>query len=285
MLNYNGEAGDSHCHGDDSSEDPTPRKRTRRAIVLSDNDEEKGGVPNVKSEDFTGDPSALSLGVLTIDVASSQAVAQAPTTRSEVAAPLKAETKGRPKAGDYDTATRSILQTAIEIYCAILLNDNLFPSGLKELEWAQGVWTLACSHHAVQVEHDASLLKLVSALYCSSCRVSALSQIKARSTHLRGQFKAKARPIVATTFALETSADKNTQEKNRALVSELKQDSSFIFRVSRHPDFIVRKLTHCLPRLAALLLTTIQVFIPTQPSNNLSTKSYSRTKATMASAG
>ncbi|KAF8133435.1 hypothetical protein EV363DRAFT_1083436, partial [Boletus edulis] len=109
------------------------------------------------------------------------------------------------KASDYDIVTHSVLQVAIEIYCAILLNDDLFPSGSKELEWVKGVWMFACSHHAVQLEHDGTLLKLVSA-YCLN-------------THLQGQFKVRACPIVATMFRFETSADKDMQEKNCALIT------------------------------------------------------------------
>lgn len=80
-------------------DDPTPKKRIR-----------KGGVIDDKNEMRAGDE-----------------------TTKDVTPALK----GRPKAGDYDTGIRSILQTAISIYCAILLGDDPFPSRLQELEWAQ----------------------------------------------------------------------------------------------------------------------------------------------------
>ncbi|KAI5983668.1 hypothetical protein EDD15DRAFT_2139840, partial [Pisolithus albus] len=110
---------------------------------------------------------------------------------------------------------RAILETAIEIYCAILLTENPFPTSVQEVDWAKKAWSLACQHHSTKLAHDGGILRL----------------IMAQSTHIRGQFKTKARPIVATTFGFEMSADKGVQAKNRLLVGELKQDSAFIFRV------------------------------------------------------
>ncbi|KIK26764.1 hypothetical protein PISMIDRAFT_94290 [Pisolithus microcarpus 441] len=123
-------------------------------------------------------------------------------------------TKGRPKAADYDSDVRAVLETAIEIYCAILLMENPFPSSVQEVDWAKKAWTLACHHHNIKLTNDARILKL----------------IMARSMHICGQFKSRARPIVATSFGFEMSADKAVQTKNRLLVSELKEDSAFIFR-------------------------------------------------------
>ncbi|KAI5981381.1 hypothetical protein EDD15DRAFT_2137284, partial [Pisolithus albus] len=121
----------------------------------------------------------------------------------------------RPRAADYELDVRAVLETAIEIYCAILLMENPFPTSSQEVDWAKKAWTLAAHHHNTKLAHDGGILKLITA----------------RSTHIRGQFKSRARPIVATTFGFETSADKGVQTRNRLLVSELKQDSAFIFRV------------------------------------------------------
>ncbi|KAI6023529.1 hypothetical protein PISMIDRAFT_114802, partial [Pisolithus microcarpus 441] len=106
-----------------------------------------------------------------------------------------------------------ILKTAIEIYCAMLLMENPFPTSVHKVGWAKKAWTQACHHHNNKLAHDGGILKL----------------IMARSTHIRGQFKSKAHPIIVTTFGFETSADKGVQAKNCLLVSELKQDLAFIF--------------------------------------------------------
>ncbi|KAI6017732.1 hypothetical protein PISMIDRAFT_14852 [Pisolithus microcarpus 441] len=123
--------------------------------------------------------------------------------------------KGWPKAADYKLDVHTILETAIEIYCAILLMENPFPTSIQEVEWAKKAWTLAGHHHNTKLTHDGGILKLITA----------------RSMHIHGQFKSKAHPIVATTFGFETSAEKGVQMRNRLLVSELKQDSAFIFCV------------------------------------------------------
>ncbi|KAN0081508.1 hypothetical protein V8E55_009132 [Tylopilus felleus] len=122
--------------------------------------------------------------------------------------------KTRAKAGDYDRATRSVIETAIEIYCAMLLGNDPYPVPVKEIEWARAAWDEACHHHHVNTPHDPALLKLITARTC----------------HLRGQFKSKARPIVAAVYGFDTSADASAIGRNRALFQELKQDSAFIFR-------------------------------------------------------
>ncbi|KAI6116545.1 hypothetical protein EDD16DRAFT_1708415 [Pisolithus croceorrhizus] len=123
--------------------------------------------------------------------------------------------KGRPKAANYESDVRAILETAIEIYCVILLTENPFPTSVQEVDWVKKAWSLACQHHSTKLTHDGGILKL----------------IMARSTHICGQFKTKACPIVATTFGFEMSADKGVQAKNHLLIGELKQDSAFIFHV------------------------------------------------------
>ncbi|KAI6110745.1 hypothetical protein EDD17DRAFT_1449759, partial [Pisolithus thermaeus] len=106
-----------------------------------------------------------------------------------------------------------ILETATEIYCAMLLMENLFPTSVHEFSGAKKAWTQACHHHNNKLAYDGGILKL----------------IMAWSTHICGQFKLKAHPIVMTTFSCETSANKGVQAKNCLLVSELKQNLVFIF--------------------------------------------------------
>ncbi|KAF8431622.1 hypothetical protein L210DRAFT_3415747 [Boletus edulis BED1] len=128
--------------------------------------------------------------------------------------------KTRAKAADYDIGTRSIIQTAIGIYCATLLSNDPYAPPVKELEWAKAAWGLACDHHEVKTPHDAVVLKLITA----------------RTSHLRGQFKSKAHPAVAAVYGFDTTADANVVEHNRALFLKLKQDSAFIFRC--HGDIL-----------------------------------------------
>ncbi|KAI6040961.1 hypothetical protein EDC04DRAFT_2893519 [Pisolithus marmoratus] len=110
--------------------------------------------------------------------------------------------KGWPKAANYESDVQAILETAIEIYCVILLTENPFPTSVQEVDWAKKAWTLACHHHNTELTHDGGILKL----------------IMAWSTHICGQFKSKACPIVATSFGFKMSADKGVQTKNHLLV-------------------------------------------------------------------
>ncbi|KAI5987800.1 hypothetical protein EDC04DRAFT_2614668 [Pisolithus marmoratus] len=107
------------------------------------------------------------------------------------------------------------MSKAIEIYYAILLTENPFPTSVQEVDWAKKAWTLACHHHNTKLTHDGGILKL----------------IMAWSMHIHRQFKSKAHPIVATSFGFKMSANKGVQSKNCLLVGELKQDSAFIFHV------------------------------------------------------
>jgi hypothetical protein len=70
--------------------------------------------------------------------------------------------KTRAKAADYDAGTRSIIQSAIGLYCATLLCNDPYAQPVKELEWARAAWDKACRHHQVNIPHDAVVLKLVS---------------------------------------------------------------------------------------------------------------------------
>jgi hypothetical protein len=61
--------------------------------------------------------------------------------------------------------------------------------------------------------------------------ITSLYQITTRTSHLRGQFKSRARLVVAAVYGFDTSMDAEAIEHNRALFVELKWDSAFIFRV------------------------------------------------------
>ncbi|KAI6096075.1 hypothetical protein EDD16DRAFT_1528264 [Pisolithus croceorrhizus] len=100
--------------------------------------------------------------------------------------------KGWLKAADYDLDVHAILKTAIEIYCAILLMENPFPTSIQEVDWAKNAWSLAGNHHNIKLTHDGGILKLVRFHKYQDPLNSTTDQIVAQSTHLHGQFKSKA---------------------------------------------------------------------------------------------
>lgn len=66
----------------------------------------------------------------------------------------------RPKATDYDAATRRILDTAIEFYHADLLRLIPFPQPHTELKWAKDAWSMSCDFYGTTIKHDPNILKL-----------------------------------------------------------------------------------------------------------------------------
>ncbi|KAF8551357.1 hypothetical protein OG21DRAFT_1418164 [Imleria badia] len=101
---------------------------------------------------------------------------------------------------------------SIEIYCALLLSNDLYAPHPKETQWAKTAWGQACCHHEVDHLHDPALLKLITA----------------RTTHLRGQFKLRAQVVIASMYGFETGADHIAIENNHTLFLQLKKDLSFI---------------------------------------------------------
>ena len=71
--------------------------------------------------------------------------------------------KGQPKASNYDMPIRQVLETAIELYHTLLLTETPFPNAQQEVEWAKGVWDMACKYHKAKMSEgiDAALIKLV----------------------------------------------------------------------------------------------------------------------------
>ena len=119
----------------DLDEDPFPRKCVH-TMVLFDEDEPTGN-----------DHMALSL---------------------KITGGADHGSKTHAKAGDYDRATWSVIEMAIEIYCAMLLGNDPYPVPVKEIELVRAVWDEACHHHHVNTPHDPALLKLVRFLLSKS---------------------------------------------------------------------------------------------------------------------
>ncbi|KAF8129556.1 hypothetical protein EV363DRAFT_1168749 [Boletus edulis] len=141
-------------------------------------------------------------------------------------APGCEKTKNRPKAGDYDAATRWILETAIEFYHVLLLSEDPFPESHVETDWAKGAWDMSCQYYkSTDASLNPALIRLAS---------SFLRYITARSSNLRGQFKTKARSVIATSYGFEMGDGIATRERNRDLAAELKFKSAFTFR-ELHP--------------------------------------------------
>ena len=145
------------------SDQPKPRKRAH--VLFSDGDEMDGAFADALEHVQT----TVKVEAHQADAVHDDKPSSKPTTLSHVNLQLMPAgtsgigpgSKGRPKAGDYDAPTRQVLETAIELYHALLLTKTPFPTAQQEAEWAIGVWDMACEHHNAKTPHDTALMKLV----------------------------------------------------------------------------------------------------------------------------
>lgn len=147
-----GYAAHDYIKGYDSNE-PLSKKRARTE-QCDDNDEIQEVFPDTQCQQSEDIKPLVPVKDEPMDI-------DMPKLKPHALSPPLLATKGRPKAGNYELATRQILLTAIEIYCAILLTEIPFPTSSQEIDWAKGAWQMACQHHSSNIDHDATLLKLV----------------------------------------------------------------------------------------------------------------------------
>lgn len=140
----------------------TQKKRTCH-IVLSDDDDTSPKVGMTVMQDVqpvVGDRESLPAD-------SKPAVGNEQHAVVSHSTPGGEKMKNRPKAGDYDPATRQILETAIEFYHALLLSENPFPESHVKKDWAIGAWDMSCQYYkSMDVNLDPALMWLVRAFLC-----------------------------------------------------------------------------------------------------------------------
>lgn len=145
-------------------------------------------------------------------------------------------TSARPKVRDYPEDARQVIGTAIEFYHALLLRENPFPDPNEELDWIRKVFNASCTHNKMlNVELDSGMIKIVSVDLGTVTMTMMLIntfQITARGSHFRGQFKGRAKAIVAPTYGFEEGDGVTTKQANRKLAMELKTNLAFTFHVS-----------------------------------------------------
>jgi hypothetical protein len=133
---------------DDSAEEQVPKKRIRRAQVLSDDEdsEPQEQLPPAEKLRQSGPPS-----------------------RSAKTTNKASKSKSRPKARDLEPEHQAVVATAIEIYRALLLSEHAYPSADDERDWAKGAWTLACAHHNESIPITADIIYIVREICLLAC--------------------------------------------------------------------------------------------------------------------
>lgn len=116
----------------EDDEEPLPRKRMHRSVVLTESEDEPDDCDLTRTSSLetvgSGDPTG----------------------------------NKRPKAADWGREVQSVIQTAIEIYYATLLGNDPYPPPIKEVEWARAAWQKATYHHQTNFLLDLRRLKVVS---------------------------------------------------------------------------------------------------------------------------
>ncbi|KAJ8587604.1 hypothetical protein M405DRAFT_741583 [Rhizopogon salebrosus TDB-379] len=129
------------------------------------------------------------------------------------------ESKGRPKAADYEPSVRTIFSIAWPLYRGRLCTEGPMPDRMQEVSWAKLAWTEACERLGTRIACDAELIKMITS----------------RGSHLCGEVKTKIRPYVADEYGFETSTKQSVIDRNIMLARELKRDFAFVYK-TRSPD-------------------------------------------------
>ena len=69
--------------------------------------------------------------------------------------------KGKPKADDWEPDVQEILTVAILSYETRLAIHGLFPDHMEEVMWAKGAWLDGCRNCDLKIHHNSELIKIV----------------------------------------------------------------------------------------------------------------------------
>jgi hypothetical protein len=138
--------------------------------------------------------------------------------------------KGKPKADDWEQEVQDVLAEAILSYETKLAALGFFPDHMQEVTWAKVAWLDGCRECEVKIHHNTELIKIVWLYFASRSNTNQVYQLTSRGTHLRGVIKTKARALVESTYGFEVSGD-DAVEENRKKVERLKDGFGFVYRV------------------------------------------------------
>lgn len=69
--------------------------------------------------------------------------------------------RGKPKADDWEQDVQEILAKAIIFYEIRLATDGLFPDHMEEVNWAKVAWSDGCYDCDLKIHHNSELIKIV----------------------------------------------------------------------------------------------------------------------------
>ncbi|KAI9441939.1 hypothetical protein F5148DRAFT_953871, partial [Russula earlei] len=119
---------------------------------------------------------------------------------------------GRPKAKDFGADIQDVISAAITHYRADLSTMNSYPDMVTETNWAKAAWKAGCKEKDVDMVPNVNHLRI------------------ARSGHLRGDVKTKAKDAVANVFNFQHTYNPTVIANQRTRVAELKRDFTYVYR-------------------------------------------------------
>jgi hypothetical protein len=69
--------------------------------------------------------------------------------------------RGKPKADDWEPEVQDVLAEAIEFYEIRLASLGFYPDHMQEVTWAKAAWLDGCRECGVKIHHNTELIKIV----------------------------------------------------------------------------------------------------------------------------
>ncbi|KAJ6478334.1 hypothetical protein C8R45DRAFT_792777, partial [Mycena sanguinolenta] len=126
-------------------------------------------------------------------------------------------TTGRTRAKDLDDTTKEYAVLAIDTFRCDVSVKQAFPDSTTESAMVRGAWKEACEDLGVGMVLTPIVAKMIAS----------------RGSQLRGELKTKVRPLMDTMYGFKSGQNKKTIAFNRKLAKDLKEESTFAFKVSQ----------------------------------------------------
>ena len=142
---------------------------------IDDNNDMDHGFENNQDDFKDGEHECDDLDAMDIEVGnrrpdSPQAGQKHPRCDSDPAQPVTNKfrkaikmknSKGKPKADDWEPDVQEILTKAILFYECRLVTEGLFPDHMEEVTWAKVAWLDECDDCGLKIHHNSELIKIV----------------------------------------------------------------------------------------------------------------------------
>jgi Domain of unknown function (DUF6532) len=149
---------------------------------------------------------------------------------------------GCPKAGDYDPATKGVILSAANTYCALLVSQGAFPSSSEDLDLVKQTWKRVHDDGEIDplLKLTTDFIRIVSfsflipSVFLALTVINLNPKVKARGPQVRGEAKAKTASLVEALYGFDSGRTKKIIAENCKKAEESKSDKGFVFKVCSH---------------------------------------------------